>query len=196
VLKIFKSNERSKMKHILVLALVCLSVLASTGCQVVTGYNHTLGPGETLSGDLVVLGGDSILSQGSRITGSLVMMGGTVQADGTIDGDVSLSGGDVTFGPTAVVAGWMHRTGGGIHVAQGASVPSVSYSQSLATGATGRAAASLLILLVMLPLAYTIIAVILLAIWSGRAIAAAVAEGQNSVVSMSASNQATIRKES
>ncbi len=55
------------MKYSLVLALLCLLVLASTGYQVVTGNNHTLGPGETVSGDLLVFGGDSTLAQNSHI---------------------------------------------------------------------------------------------------------------------------------
>ncbi len=152
------------MKHLLGLTLLCLFVLASTGCQDVTSENHPLGTGQTLSGDLVVLGWDSILAQGSHVTGSLFMTGGTVKTNGSIDGDVSLGGADITLGPNAVVRGSVHRTGGRLDVAQGASMPSVPINRSQANRDPGHTVANVVTLGFMLLLVFISAAVPLMLI--------------------------------
>jgi hypothetical protein len=137
------------MKRILTIALVCLVALFTIGCEVVTGGNYTLRSGETHSGNLTITGGDSTLEQGSRVTGSLFVTGGNVNANGQIDGDVSMTGGSVNFGPGAIVRGVLQKTGGGVHIAEGASVRS---SDSFRAGTVPRWIGNLAAMLILIPL--------------------------------------------
>ncbi len=144
------------MKRILTIAFVCLVALFAIGCEVVTGGNYTLRSGETHSGNLTITGGDSTLEQGSRVTGSLFVTGGNVNANGQIDGDVSMTGGSINFGPGAVVRGVLQKTGGGVHIAEGASVRS---SDSFGARTVPRWIGNLAAILILIPL--LVIAVVL-----------------------------------
>ncbi len=146
------------MKRILLFALLVLLALSATACQVVTGDNYTLPSGRTLNDDLVVLGGNARLEQGSRVTGSLSVVGGTTTADGQIDGDVWVTGGDLAFGPNAVVRGGMQTTGGSVTTAPGARVPEKGGVQ---LRAPIRTAGRVLVTVALLPLLIILVVVIL-----------------------------------
>jgi hypothetical protein len=100
------------MKRISILVLVSLLAMFSAGCQRVMGGNYVLHQGETVYDDLYISGGDSTLEQGSRVAGSLVVTGGMIHANGEIDGNVPVSGGDIVFGPSAIVRGGVQKSGG------------------------------------------------------------------------------------
>ncbi len=153
------------MKPILTIAFVCLVALFTIGCEVVTGGNYRLRSGETHSGNLTITGGDSTLEQGSRVTGSLFVTGGNINANGQIDGDVSMTGGSVNFGPGAVVRGVLQKTGGGVHIAEGASVRS---SDSFRAGTVPRWIGNLAAILILIPLLVIVVVLALVGTRTSR----------------------------
>jgi LiaF transmembrane domain len=153
------------MKHLLLLSLICLLAIFSTGCEAVTGGHYALPPGATLSGELVVIGGNAVLEQGSRVTGAAFVTGGTVRADGQIDGDVLVTGGTIDFGPSALVRGTVQRAGGSVSIARGASVRTV---ESVGFRVPGSRVASLLSLFIIFPLVLVLILIILFAVGTSR----------------------------
>jgi hypothetical protein len=75
------------------------------GDRIVLGDNYSLEEGETLDGSLVVMGGNADLAEGSTVAEDVVVLGGNLEANGEIRGDVTIIGGLVTLGSTAVVKG-------------------------------------------------------------------------------------------
>jgi hypothetical protein len=98
-----------------VLALVLLAApkpaLAAPPAKVVLGDSYTLGSGQTLDEDLVVLGGMVTLEEDSTVNGDVMIMGGTLDAAGTINGNLTAAGGVVSLGATAVVTGDLSTLG-------------------------------------------------------------------------------------
>ncbi len=90
--------------------------------EFVFGENYTLAGGETLDGNLWVFGGNATLEEGSTVTGDVMVFGGNLIADGTIEGDVNMTGGSVMLGSTAVVQGDVNVTGGSLNRDSGARV--------------------------------------------------------------------------
>jgi hypothetical protein len=100
----------------------CEAVPLTAGTRVVTGGNFVLNSGETHNGGLLVLGGNSLLQSGSRNIGDVTVLGGNTDALGEIDGNISIIGGNVTLGPTAVVRGNISLSGGNLNRAPTAQV--------------------------------------------------------------------------
>ncbi len=137
------------MGHIVALSLLLLLALTSVGCsRMVTGGNFILRNGEMVNGDLVVSGGDSVFEEGSRVNGSLFVSGGPIRANGVIEEDVTVTGGSINFGSSAVVSGVMRETGGGVRIAEGAGVRRVS--SSVADRTAVQPLASIVITLIVL----------------------------------------------
>ncbi len=163
------------MKRILILGLICLLVLVSAGCRVIS-TDFTLRTGETIPSDLTISGGHSTLEQGSRVKGSLHVSGGSVDALGEVDGDVLVTGGSINFGSSAVVHGVLSKTGGGVRIAPGAIVQSGSASAySTTERVLGRVGSALL----GIPLVLVIVFVLVMALRPRREGAPAVAAGQS-----------------
>lgn len=96
---------------ILLLTLLFLpwqAVAASNGTsdgQIIFGQSFLLESGKTFQGNLLVFGGMVEIQEKAILNGNLVIIGGLLQLDGTINGDVSVTGGQVTLGPTAHITG-------------------------------------------------------------------------------------------
>ena len=90
--------------------------------KVVMGGTYSLGPGETLDGDLVVMGGVAALAGGSTVQGNVAILGGALNANGTVQGDVVVVGGAVTFGDQAMVTGNLVTFGGAATRADGTQI--------------------------------------------------------------------------
>jgi hypothetical protein len=91
--------------------------------------------------------------------------GGSINANGQIGGDVQVSGGSINFGSTAVVRGVLQKTGGGVRIAEGASVRSGPSGISTSAGTLG----NLGTLFVAIPLVVIAVLVFLTATRAGRA---------------------------
>nr|HID12330.1 hypothetical protein [Anaerolineae bacterium] len=72
---------------------------------VIWNEDYTLGENERLDGDLVVFNGDVTLEAGSRVAGSVVIWNGGAEVEGTIKGDLVVSGGGIFLGDSAWVQG-------------------------------------------------------------------------------------------
>jgi hypothetical protein len=90
--------------------------------EFVFGDNYTLENGDSLDGNLWVFGGNATLEEGSTVQGNVLVFGGNLVADGTIEGDISITGGSVMLGSTAVVQGDVNVTGGSLDRDSGARV--------------------------------------------------------------------------
>lgn len=90
--------------------------------QVILGETFTLGPGQTVDGDLVVIGGVVTLEQGSRVQGDVVLLGGTLSSNGEILGSLAALGGTVSLGPHALLHGDLVRFGAIVHKEPGATI--------------------------------------------------------------------------
>ncbi len=173
------------MKRMSIVVLFGLLALFSAGCQRVTGGNFVLPRGATVSDDLYISGGDSTLEQGSRVTGSLIVQGGEIHIDGEIDGDVPVSGGDIVFGPSAIVRGEVQRSGGSVSFAPGASI---RYTDRTTVSYGTRAPARGLETFILIPLLFIAIVGILLTLRSGSSMVTGTAGVQTAESTGSQSN--------
>lgn len=71
----------------------------------ILGEDYTLKEDEWLAGDLVVFNGDVTLEAGSRVEGSVVVWNGNAEVEGTIEGELVVSGGSIYLGDSAYVEG-------------------------------------------------------------------------------------------
>jgi hypothetical protein len=92
------------------------------GDRVVLGENYVLRSGETLDGNLAVLGGTAAIETGAAVRGDVSVVGGVLTLDGSITGNLSLIGGSVHLGETAVVEGDLASFAGSVEQAPGAEV--------------------------------------------------------------------------
>lgn len=90
--------------------------------QVILGDTFTLGPGESVDGDLVVIGGVVTLEQGSRVLGDVVLLGGALSCDGEVLGNLAALGGTVSLRSHALVHGDLVRFGAVVQKEPGATV--------------------------------------------------------------------------
>jgi len=72
---------------------------------VIWNEDYTLAADEELDGDLVVFNGDASLESGSRIRGNAVIWNGSANVDGTIEGNLVATNGDIRLGEDALVEG-------------------------------------------------------------------------------------------
>ncbi|MBN2047102.1 MAG: hypothetical protein JW750_04595 [Anaerolineaceae bacterium] len=93
----------------------------STG-HIVFGSNYTLDSGEKLIGDLLVFGGNATLMEGSIIEGDVMIAGGTLNASGTINGDIITFGGVINLNDTAVIDGDFASFGGTLNKSPNATI--------------------------------------------------------------------------
>lgn len=118
------------MRYVILLSVVVLLALIVSGCGIVpgTGTNLILGgneritTGEVVNEPLTVLGGNVTVEEGARLTSDVVVVGGNVTADGEIERDVYVYGGNLTLGPHAVVHGNISKFGGNIVQSPGARI--------------------------------------------------------------------------
>jgi len=107
---------------ILVLGLFPITAFAATQSDVVIGNSYTLESGKTLNDDLFILGGTVNLMSGSTINGSVYLLGGSVQAAGTIYGNVTVLGGTLNLASTFVLNGNLTSAGTSINRDPGAQI--------------------------------------------------------------------------
>jgi len=103
------------------LLAVCLLVVALPGIAVAdtrSGGTVTVGPDETVEGDLESFGGTVVIE--GTVTGDVQAFGGTVVVDGTVDGSVEAFAGTVEIGGT--VEGDVEAAGGAVTIADGARI--------------------------------------------------------------------------
>ncbi len=72
---------------------------------VVWNEDYTLEADEKLNGSLVIFNGDATLEADSRVEGAVIIWNGNVEVEGTVEGDVVVSGGDIYLGDDAYVEG-------------------------------------------------------------------------------------------
>ena len=90
--------------------------------QIVLGGNYVLDEDETLYGDLVIIGGNASLKAGSILHGNILIAGGTINASGTINGNILSFGGVVNIKSNAEIRGDLVRFGGVYNVDKGAEI--------------------------------------------------------------------------
>ena len=119
----------ARVSSLLLLALLVFlplqSAAASGGVldgEVIFGQSFTLASGETMDGDLVVFGGSATIEEGAKIIGSAILFGGNLTVDGTVNGDVAVTGGKITLGPTAHVTGNLTTIAASLDRADGSKV--------------------------------------------------------------------------
>jgi len=72
---------------------------------VIWNEDYTLEEDERLEGNLIVFNGDVTLEPGSTAAGSVIIWNGSAEIEGTIEGDLVVSGGDIKLGEDARVEG-------------------------------------------------------------------------------------------
>jgi cytoskeletal protein CcmA (bactofilin family) len=121
---------------VLVVLLVALGTLPGlvAAQEARTGGSVVVGPGETVSGDLVATAGSVIVegtvtgdveatagsvlvAPGGRVGGDVVATAGSVVVAGTVDGSVAAFGGAATLAEGATVGGDFEAAAGEVHVA-------------------------------------------------------------------------------
>ena len=108
-----------------VLALAAPTAALAAGPQdgqVIFGGTFTLGPGQTVDGDLLVVGGVVTLEEGSSVNGDTVLFGGTISIDGEINGSLAAMGGTVNVGPHAIIRGDVVRFGAVVSIDESATI--------------------------------------------------------------------------
>lgn len=100
------------------LLAVLLVIVALPGtaaaAQTQTGGTVTVGPDETIDGDLEAFAG-SVVVEGT-VTGDLEAFAGNVEITGTVEGDVETAGGSVTVGEGAQIGGSLSAGAGTVLV--------------------------------------------------------------------------------
>jgi hypothetical protein len=69
------------------------------------GEDYTVESGTTIKGNLTVFDGDVIVEDGGTVAGTIVIWGGNAEIEGTVEGDLIVSGGDIHLGDDAWVQG-------------------------------------------------------------------------------------------
>ena len=82
--------------------------------RIIIGENYTLGSGQTLDGNLWIMGGNVSLDPNSTVTGGVQIMGGTLNVNGTVEGDINAMGGFVRLGDQAHIKGNVNLVGGSL----------------------------------------------------------------------------------
>jgi hypothetical protein len=72
---------------------------------VIFNEDYQLSEGDVQQGDVIVFNGDLDLRADSRVEGTVVVWNGDATVEGTITGDLVVSGGTITLGQEAMVAG-------------------------------------------------------------------------------------------
>jgi hypothetical protein len=96
--------------------------LAAQSLKVILGGTFTLASGETLNEDLTIIGGAVVLEKGSIVYGKVIVLGGSLEINGTINGDIVAAGGHVKLGESAVVNGDITSAGGFVDKDLGAEI--------------------------------------------------------------------------
>jgi len=96
--------------------------LAAQSLKVILGGAFTLASGETLDEDLTIIGGTVLLEKGSMVNGKVVVLGGSLEINGTVNGNVMVAGGYVKLGESAVVNGNITSAGGSVDKDLGAEI--------------------------------------------------------------------------
>ena len=92
------------------------------GDRLVLGGTFILEDGDILDGNLFILGGTANLATGSLVRENVFLIGGSMEANGTINGDVVVLGGLLELGPTAVVDGDVAALAGNLKFNSGAEI--------------------------------------------------------------------------
>ena len=90
--------------------------------QIVFGGNYVLDEDETLEGDLIIIGGNATLKSGSFLNGDILIAGGTINASGSVDGNILSFGGVVNIKSHAEIRGDLVRFGGVYNIDKGAEI--------------------------------------------------------------------------
>jgi len=96
--------------------------LAAQSLKVILGGTYTLASGETLDEDLTIIGGAVVLEQGSLVNGKVIVLGGSLEINGTVNGDIVAAGGHVKLGESANVNGDITSAGGFVDKDLGAEI--------------------------------------------------------------------------
>ena len=105
-------NKTNRIGAFLLLAALLLVPTRSAAArdirldgQVIFNQSFTLASGDVLDGDLIVLFGSATIEAGAQVNGSLIATKSTILIDGEVNGEVSVSFGELALGPTAHVSG-------------------------------------------------------------------------------------------
>jgi len=122
------------MKHTFHKILFALIILLTSGCATAsTSGNYTLRSGNTLQGNLIITSGTATIEENSHVTGSIIMTSGNLFIHGEVDGNIVLSSGKITLGPTAIVHGGIKGASDEISQADGSQVGGQIMEQSVFT---------------------------------------------------------------
>ena len=106
------------------LALLLLPASASAKAldddQVIFGGTFVLHSGEQLTGDIVVIGGVATFEKESVVNGDVVLLGGSINADGTVNGNLVGIAGTVKLGEEAVINGDLATIGASLQRSESA----------------------------------------------------------------------------
>jgi len=103
----------------LVAALLIVATLPGiAAAESRSGGTVTVGPDETVDGDLQAFGGTVVVE--GTVTGDVEAFAGNVVIDGTVEGDVDASGGNIEIGGT--VGGSVNAGGGSVQITDGAQI--------------------------------------------------------------------------
>lgn len=110
---------------LLIVVLLMISIGGGTVEQMTVNFQgeQTAETGQDVQ---VVAGGTTTVSNGSTVTGDIYVIGGTLQIEGTTDGDVTVLSGNLTLQERATVTGSVRQYGGETSVADGATVGELS----------------------------------------------------------------------
>ncbi len=89
--------------------------------RICTGDNLVIASGETVN-NVLAFGCNVTVSQGASVQGDISAFGGNVLAQGTVNGSITVIGGNITVEETGVVNGNLSTLGGNISTMPGATV--------------------------------------------------------------------------
>lgn len=133
-----------KIVSILVMGVLLFVPLQSVGAanavfdgQVVFGQSFTLKSGDSMKGDLLVFGGSAIIEEGATVNGSVVLFGGNLTVNGTVTGDVAITGGAASLGPAAHIFGNLATVAASLERASGSLVDGQIYNTATSLSTNG-----------------------------------------------------------
>lgn len=115
------------LASILTLALAFITAVPAladnhpSGAQFCAGENYTVDAGQNIE-TLLAFGCNVAVEQGATIRGDLALFGGNASVAGSIGGNISSFGSNVSLASTAVVNGGITSAGGNVERAEGAVV--------------------------------------------------------------------------
>jgi hypothetical protein len=110
---VYGEKMMKRLSLVLLFLIIIFVAIPAAVTYADPGFDRVIGEGETVEEDIVVFGGTLLVEPGATVDGSVSVFGGEVELAGTILGDVAIFGGQATI--SGFIDGDMAVLGGNLH---------------------------------------------------------------------------------